>query len=192
MPSFKHILFPVDFSQQDCVIAPHVVCMAHRYGARVTMLHAMELPTGAYAGWPEYVGGVDFPALADDRRQRLDSFLKSEFQSIDVNRVMSEGDPAWRIAEYAKKERVGLIMMRTHGYGPFRRLLLGSVTAKVLHDVECPVWTSAHTPESPPPPAGYRSVLCALDYTPQDLSLLRWASLFVCEQGATLKLTHAI
>ena len=41
MPSFKHILFPIDFSEQNCGIAPYVACMASRYGARVTMLHAM-------------------------------------------------------------------------------------------------------------------------------------------------------
>ena len=35
--------------------------------------------------------------------------------------------------------------MPTHGFGPLRRFLLGSVAAKVLHDAQCPVWTSVHT-----------------------------------------------
>lgn len=30
-------------------------------------------------------------------------------------------------------------MMPTHGYGLFRSLLIGSVTAKVLHDAKCPI-----------------------------------------------------
>ena len=47
MPSFKHILFPIDFSEQNRAIAPHVACMAARYGARVTMLHVLEIPTVA-------------------------------------------------------------------------------------------------------------------------------------------------
>jgi len=34
MPSFKHILFPIDFSEQNCGIAPYVGCMASRYWAR--------------------------------------------------------------------------------------------------------------------------------------------------------------
>ena len=41
MPSFGHILFPVDFSDQSRAMAPHVVGMAARYRARVTMLHVM-------------------------------------------------------------------------------------------------------------------------------------------------------
>ncbi len=40
--------------------------------------------------------------------------------------------------------------MPTHGYGPFRRFILGSVTAKVLHDADCPVWTGVHLEEAPP------------------------------------------
>ena len=54
MPSFKHILFPVDFSEQSCGIAPYVKCMARRYGARVSMLHAVELPAMGYPDGPVY------------------------------------------------------------------------------------------------------------------------------------------
>jgi hypothetical protein len=60
----------------------------------------------------------------------------------------AEGDPASIITEYAARNRVDLIMMPTHGYGTFRSLLLGSVTAKVLHDAECPVWTGVHTADT--------------------------------------------
>jgi nucleotide-binding universal stress UspA family protein len=192
MPSFKHILFPVDFSQQNCNVAPYVMCMARRYGAHVSMLHVIELPTGAYPGWPAQAALVDYQSMRDERKQRLDTYLKTEFQEVATTRLMCEGDPAHAIADYAQKEHVDLIMMPTHGYGPFRRFLLGSVTAKVLHDVKCPVWTSSHVPEAPAPPSGYRHVLCAVDFTPKSAPLMVWASRFAREQGATLKLVHAI
>ena len=193
MPSFKHILFPVDFSEQNSGIAPYVECMARRYGARVTMLHILEIPVMGlgYMDAPVY-SAMDFAGIIDDGKQRVESFLKDEFQNIPTTRLVLQGDPAGRIAEYANREKVDLIMMPTHGYGLFRRFLLGSVTAKVLHDVKCPVWTSAHKPEKPAPPAGYRNILCALDVWSNDLPILRWASLFACEQGATLKLLHAV
>ena len=55
-------------------------------------------------------------------------------------------------------------MMPTHGRGPFRRFVLGSVTAKVLHDAPCPVWTSAHLDEnSTPMPSNLSNILCAVD-----------------------------
>lgn len=192
MPNFKHILFPVDFSQQCCNVAPYVLCMARRYGAHVSMLHVMELPTGAYPGWPAQAAVIDFQAMADERKQRLDSYLKNEFAEVATTRVVREGDPAHAITEYTHKEHVDLIMMPTHGYGPFRRFLLGSVTAKVLHDVRCAVWTSAHVPEAPAPPAGYRHILCAVDFTEKAAPLIVWAARFAREQGAAVKLVHAI
>ncbi len=192
MPNFKHILFPVDFSQQCCNVAPYVLCMARRYGAHVSMLHVMELPTGAYPGWPAQAAVIDFQAMADERKQRLDSYLRNEFAEVATTRVMREGDPAHMITDYTQKEHADLIMMPTHGYGPFRRFLLGSVTAKVLHDVKCAVWTSAHAPETPAPPAGYRHILCAVDFSEKAAPLIVWATRFAREQGAAVKLVHAI
>jgi hypothetical protein len=48
------------------------------------------------------------------------------------------------ISSLARDWGIGLIMMATRGRGLFRAALLGSVTAKVLHDADCPVWTAAH------------------------------------------------
>lgn len=192
MPNFKHILFPVDFSQQCCNVAPYVLCMARRYGAHVSLLHVMELPTGAYPGWPAQAAVVDYQAMADERRKRLDLYLKHEFAEVGTTRIMREGDPAHTIADYCHHEYVDLIMMPTHGYGPFRRFLLGSVTAKVLHDVKCPVWTGAHIAEAQAVPAGYRNILCAVDFTEKGAPLVVWVTRFAREQGATVKLVHAI
>jgi len=192
MPSFKHILFPVDFSEQVRGIAPYVVAMSRRTGAQVTLLHVVEVPTGAYPGWPADAALISLQDMLRTRQQCVDTFLQNELRDVALTRVMREGDPARGIIEYAEKENVDLIMMPTHGYGPFRRFLLGSVTAKVLHDVKCPVWTSAHAPESPAPPSGYRNLICAVDLTAKSLALIQWASAFAYENGASLKLLHAI
>ena len=191
MPSFQHVLFPVDFSGQNRGTAPHVVCMARRYKARVTILNVLEIPGWAYPGF-EYGPGIDLAAMMEERKQRLDSFLRDELQDVSTTRVVLQGDPAGQISEYSEREKVDLIMMPTHGYGPFRRFLLGSVTAKLLHDVKCGIWTSAHTLEASAPPAGYRNVLCAVDLSARSLPLLQWASGFAREHKAALKLVHAI
>jgi hypothetical protein len=80
-------------------------------------------------------------------------FLQDEFAGVLLSRVLVEGDPATEIVNHAKNERIDLIMMPTHGHGPFRALLLGPVTAKVLHDAECPVRTTAHTDKKMADPA---------------------------------------
>ena len=67
-------------------------------------------------------------------------------------------------------------MMPTRGYGPFRSLLLGSVTAKVLHDGACAVWTTAHTCDlASPAHSSVGSILCAVDLDPDAPELIRRA-----------------
>ena len=60
-------------------------------------------------------------------QKQLDDFLNAALHHLRVKRTLVNGDPAPRIVEWGRRERFGLIMMPTHGYGPFRRLLLGSV-----------------------------------------------------------------
>ena len=49
---------------------------------------------------------------------------------------------------------------------PVRRFLLGSVTAKVLHNCGCPVWTAAHPEGEAADKFESRNVLCAVDFGP--------------------------
>jgi nucleotide-binding universal stress UspA family protein len=106
---------------------------------------------------------------------------------------MEEGDPAHTILNYAREHSVDLIMMPTHGYGPFRSLLLGSVTAKVLHDSELPVWTSAHSTDlAAPTSTKYQRVVCAVDVTEKSMPLMQWAAGFARHFESSLLLVHAV
>jgi nucleotide-binding universal stress UspA family protein len=109
-----------------------------------------------------------------------------------VRRLLLQGDPAREIVECARREQVSLIMMPTHGYGPFRRMLLGSVTAKVLHDADCPVWTAAHVETPPAGEAAIRRIMCAVDLKPGSASALDWPARLAAELGAGLTLVHSL
>ena len=84
-------------------------------------------------------------------------------------------------------------MMPTRGCGAFRRFILGSVTAKVLHDANCPVWTGTHLEETTPGVSSdVKTVVCAVDVTPESAVALRWASEFASEFQARLIVVHAV
>jgi nucleotide-binding universal stress UspA family protein len=86
-----------------------------------------------------------------------------------------------------------LIALPTHGHGPFRRFILGSVTAKVLHDADCPVWTGVHLEQAPKVGSiVFRSLVCALDLGPQSRKALAWAAAMAGEFKARLTLVHAL
>jgi nucleotide-binding universal stress UspA family protein len=84
-----------------------------------------------------------------------------------------------------------LIMMPTHGLGFFRNYLIGSVTAKVLHDARCPVWTATHAEEQRSRQLP-KAALCAVDGKEGTLALIRWAGEFSKQMGASLKLLHVV
>jgi nucleotide-binding universal stress UspA family protein len=195
MITFHRILFPVDFSKQDHEVAPFVKAMAGRFQSEVTLLHVVgSVPAWQGAVEPEASQPVfDINTLMEARRQRLCRHLSNELAGLGVNRTVELGDPAMEIAKCVRDRKIDLIMMPTHGYGPFRRFLLGSVTAKVLHDTGCPVWTGIHTDQLwSQRQYQWRRFLCAVDADPRDAPLLRWAAQFASEQKAELQVVHAM
>ena len=185
--SDNDILFPFDFSPQSQHAAPFVAAFANRLGAKVTLLTVVP---PVWTVPPPMMMGALLTAPADTK-SRLDGALSQELAGVAVERVVAEGDPAVKIVEWAHGHATGLIMMPTHGFGVFRRLLIGSVTSKVLHDAECPVWTAAHACKQRTQVVP-RTILCALDGTPQSAALLKWAGEFSRRMGASLQLLHVL
>ena len=124
---------------------------------------------------------------------QLNQYLAEEFAGLKLRRLVVTGDPAHEIVQYAKIENTDLIMMPTHDRGPFRRFVLGSVTAKVLHDAVCPVWTSAHLDaESSATPENLASIVCAVDMDESGIHTLRYAGNLARQIGANLTMTHVV
>ncbi len=95
--------------------------------------------------------------------------------------------------EQAERSKTDLIMMPTHGYGHFRRFILGSVTAKVLHDAGCPVWTGVHVSDIPAlENIMFRRILCAIDLGKQSCRALKYALALAAEFDAAVTIMHAI
>ncbi len=195
MPRFRHILFPVDFSERSKTVRPYVKLFARQFNAKLTLMNVVQYPPGVYAGLDaSFPVMFDFPSLEPQIRTLLDEYLApnpTEFG--EVQKVVEYGDPASIITDYARQHAVDLIMLPTHGYGRFRSFLLGSVAAKVLHDADCSVWTAAHTED----PAmmehvQIRSILAAIEPVEDQGRVICGAAELGREFGATVRLVHAI
>lgn len=185
MMHFRRILFPIDFSEACTAMAPSVREMAQRFNATVTVLNAFNAvpeyihrPAGDDEHDPEE-GPIPYsPALRELRHERerlLEEFSAAHFSSIGHAERVEDGNPAKVIEWVVKREETDLVMMPTKGLGRFRRFLLGSVTAKVLHDVACPVWTSVHAPgPAPVSPGGYHSIVCAVEMSEEADAVSEW------------------
>ncbi|HEX5226333.1 MAG TPA: universal stress protein [Bryobacteraceae bacterium] len=190
MPTIRHILFPHDFSAAGTAAIPYVRSLANRLHAQVTLLSVVP------PAWVSPPGIVGPPAVPDpvDVQGSLERLLeKTTLEGLEKppGRITALGDPAEKIAEFTRDNAVDLVMMPTHGHGLFRRLLIGSVTSKVLHDVNCPVWTAAHaeTQHSHDSP---RKILCTLDASEKSVATARWAADFARQLGASLQFLHVV
>jgi nucleotide-binding universal stress UspA family protein len=201
--SFRHILFPVDFSDRCYHAAPFVQAVAARSGAAVTLLNVVEPPPAwAAAGDGGYAMEFDLPRSREEAEHRLAIFAAEAFppsvdgiRPLELSFEVESGDPGGCISGLAQDWDADLIMLPTHGHGVFRRALLGSTTAKVLNDAHCAVWTGVHLAQPVPPErTGIHSIVCGLelDNKDSDLALLRYATALAADWGATVALVHAV
>ena len=194
MRPLHEILLPTDFSPPSVHVARSAAGVARHFSSKLTLLHVLPPLSPAFAAFGS--GAMVEEVLAhqmEETRNSLNSYLADEFRGIPMKRIVSEGDPAETITGYCASERVGLVMMPTRGCAAYRRLLLGSVTTKVLQDVNCPVWTSSHvadrhTPVSPVP----KVIVCAIGWDPGGALILKWAADLAAGLQARLVVVHAL
>ena len=127
------------------------------------------------------------------REEQLETFLVDELKSFTPHRVCRIGDPTKEIVKLVRSWAPDLVMMPTQGLGLFRPSLLGSVTAKVLHDVGCPVWTAVHAERTPPlEQISLSKVLCAVDLGTRSAHILEWAASLANQHEVDLGVVHAV
>ncbi len=176
MPSselFRNILYPTDFSKPSEAIAGHVAGLAKVSGARVSLFSVVPHLADFHGVSESYFlpvseGGIitiesNRKALEAESRKQLEHLQTRYFDPSTSKICVRSGGVAESIAELATEIPANLIMMSTRGRGPMRRFLIGSVTAKVLHDATCAVWTSPH-PTELEPFRPYRHIVLAVDY----------------------------
>ncbi len=190
MRLIKNILFPVNFSSSCIAMTPYVKKAEALFGARVSLIHVFD--PGSHSGFELYVRrSVEIAEEHQEiARNRLNSFLHAEFPGSENPRILVAGDAAAQIAEVARNG-FDLIIMPTHT-GTFRRMLLGSTTAKVLNDADCPVLTSTHAETIAPRPLAHREWLCAIGLEEDSERVLRSAHQIAKQAQANLIIIHVL
>ena len=103
MTSFKHILFPVDFSERCGGAVPFVEAMARHHGAKVTLLSVAH---PFYAQGFEGAPMIDPQQMISGLKSELDAWMPGRFEGLPVERVTEYGDPAHCIVDFVKAHGV--------------------------------------------------------------------------------------
>ncbi|MBI1356912.1 MAG: hypothetical protein GC160_21440 [Acidobacteria bacterium] len=180
MPQIKTILAPVDFSDRSRHGLEHAAAFARLFDSRVIVAHFLPPSPYEYAAFDEgFFAAAAWPDIGDVRdklEERLDALIAQANLTTPTDKIIRRGDPVTEIEEIIQQQGVDMVMLPTHGYGPFRRFVLGSVTNKVLHDVSIPVFTGAHVPEiATVDKEPYKRIACAIDLLEHSEDVLRWA-----------------
>jgi nucleotide-binding universal stress UspA family protein len=190
MLAISRILVPVDFSERALRMLPYAKAMALRYGAQLTLMHVVSpimLPATALSG-PAWTPSSRSSFL--DRSNQMQEWAKEQLEGVEVQRLTYEGDPVEQLLSFAQAADVQLAVMSTHGYGALRRFLIGSVAAKLLHDLPCPVLTGVHVDESRVSAAAISKVLCAVDLGPHTPEVLGYAAQLARDFDASLEAVY--
>ena len=145
--TIQKILVPIVVADTSRYVMHQAAWLARRFNAEMILLHVvtpLNYPAGILESGHEITAQDLHTHIVQRAQKDLDQVLGPEFDGIAVTRVLLRGFPEHEILNTARDRNVDLIAMSTHGYGPFYRFLLGSVTAKVLHETTCPVWTGTH------------------------------------------------
>ena len=197
MIQIERILCPIDFSDCSRHALDHAVAMARWYGSAITLLHVYSVvPVAAYEpGTPMPPSVALTPA---DREALLASMKRFAEEEAGSDRPIQcetcEGTAAIEILDRAKTMPSDLIVMGTHGRTGFERLMLGSVTEKVLRKAACPVLSVPRLVRDavPAPPVLFKDILCAIDFSDCSIHALKYAMSLAQEAAARLTVVHVI
>jgi nucleotide-binding universal stress UspA family protein len=145
MQPIKTILLPTDFSAPAERALAYARSLADAYGASLHLLHVIEDPFagGVHMGLVSTLPEGYFEHLDQQSRARLGTLLTEDeqrkYSAVIATRM---GYAATEILNYVRDHgAIDLIVIATAGRGAVSRLMMGSVTDKIVRTAPCPVLT---------------------------------------------------
>jgi nucleotide-binding universal stress UspA family protein len=159
------ILCPTDFSEFSTAAVTYAAALAATYGATLKLVH-VATPFPIVAPYSNLPGNT---RLYDVHRDQAAEGLAAAAprllsEGVSVDTELREGHVVREILAAADGFGADLLVLGTHGRGGFERLVLGSVTEKVLRQATCAVLTvPLAAAERATSPVRWARILCAHD-----------------------------
>jgi nucleotide-binding universal stress UspA family protein len=202
MLEIKLILCPIDFSEFSVRAYHHAVSLAEHYQAKLVAQHVVELwrhPSASFAASAGLYEEFE-QALRESGKKQLREFVKNHTQDeIQPELVVEEGVAADSILSFAQAQKTDVIVMGTHGRRGFDRLMLGSVTERVIRRAPCPVLAICKPPLDSVAAGKERGsvhhlsrILFCTDFSENSEQALNYAISATAEYDAELTLLHVL
>ena len=202
MLEIKLILCPIDFSEFSVWAYHHAVSLAEHYKAKLVAQHVVELWRHPSAGFAASAGLYEEfeQALRESGSKQLQEFVKNHTRDeIQPELVVQQGIAPDSILTFAQAQKTDVIVMGTHGRRGFDRLMLGSVTDRVMRRAPCPVLAvgkqsrdSMAADEEWHHPRHLSRILFCTDFSENSERALNYAISATAEYDAELTLLHVL
>ncbi len=197
MLELKVILCPVDFSDFSVRAYRHALSLAEHYQSKLVALHVVELWRHPSIGFTASAGLYEefCQAFGEGGKEQLQDFVKQNpHDKIQPELLVHEGIAADSILAIAQARKADVIVMGTHGRRGYDRLMLGSVTDRVMRKASCPVLVVSHAPDANTTSTEHRltQVLFCTDFSDNSKRALRYAISATDEYNAELTLLHVL
>ena len=193
MLSFRRVLCPVDFSPISKRALNHAAAVARWYEAELVVLHVIPFMPTVF-GFPAAVDAAAVGAAdADAVVPELTAFVAEAASVVSGPRmVVRSGSPAVEILRYTADEEADLLVLGTHGRSGFERLMVGSVTEKVLRKARCPVLTVPRQCEGQAERPVFGRILYGADFSEASDRAAEYALSLAQEANGRLTLLHVV
>lgn len=141
--SLKTITVPFDFSDHSRVALSYARELADWFSAKLEMIHVIEEKLHPAF----YTGGV---SSIYDREPNLKEKVLAEMESVykdmkgpdvEIGYTVLTGHPVKELIHWLEGRKHNLVVIATHGLSGLERVVLGSVTERVVRMAPCPVIT---------------------------------------------------
>ncbi len=139
---FKHILIPVDGSPTAALAADKAIGMAKAFGSEVTAIYVIDPYPFAGIGTDAAYGQAQYLSAATAESGEAIAAIRRTFDAsgVKVNTSVIEGHAIYQsILDTATAVGADLIVMGSHGRRGLEKLVLGSVTQRVISHAHIPV-----------------------------------------------------
>jgi nucleotide-binding universal stress UspA family protein len=137
----EKILVAIDFSAGSAQALRYALKFAIQFDSYLLLLHILHEPAeapGFYSS--EKAGKMVLGSMEEEASRMMEEFTGKylkEWKKFDTRII--PGLPAEEIVRTAEKEKVDMIVMGTRGHSGLKRLMIGSVTDRVIRACTCPV-----------------------------------------------------
>ena len=144
----KRILIAIDFSPASTQALAQAIELGEKFDSHLLLLHVLHDPAerpGFYA--PKKAGRKVLQNMETAASEMMDEFVAKNLKKWENYEArIIPGLPPETIVRQAAKEKMDLVVMGTRGHSGLKRLMIGSVTDRVIRSCGCAVLVT-HEPK---------------------------------------------